>query len=77
MFLLCMPIIAAPLEAVAVLGPSLSSLTLPCILIFRYSGFVLVGIPIYYMTQRSGPSTSDPPLVVGKLPTFSSVVLGG
>ncbi|EPT06173.1 hypothetical protein FOMPIDRAFT_124911 [Fomitopsis schrenkii] len=34
LFLLCMPIIAAPLEAIAVLG------------------FVLVGIPIYYITQR-------------------------
>ncbi|EKM55586.1 uncharacterized protein PHACADRAFT_93389 [Phanerochaete carnosa HHB-10118-sp] len=34
LFLLCMPIIAAPLEAMAVLG------------------FVLVGIPIYYLTQR-------------------------
>ncbi|THH16345.1 hypothetical protein EW146_g4269 [Bondarzewia mesenterica] len=34
LFLLCMPIIAAPLEAMAVLG------------------FVLVGIPVYYITQR-------------------------
>ncbi|KAI0079920.1 L-methionine transporter [Panus rudis PR-1116 ss-1] len=34
-FLLCMPIIAAPLEAIAVLG------------------FVLVGIPIYYLTQTA------------------------
>ncbi|KAI0780842.1 L-methionine transporter [Trametes elegans] len=34
-FLLCMPIIAAPLEAIAVLG------------------FVLVGIPLYYITHRS------------------------
>ncbi|KZT67743.1 amino acid transporter [Daedalea quercina L-15889] len=33
LFLLCMPIIAAPLEAIAVLG------------------FVLVGIPVYYITQ--------------------------
>ncbi|KAH9926198.1 amino acid permease-domain-containing protein [Fomitopsis serialis] len=35
LFLLCMPIIAAPLEAIAVLG------------------FVLVGIPMYYITQQS------------------------
>ncbi|KAH9946044.1 L-methionine transporter [Epithele typhae] len=35
LFLLCMPIIAAPLEAMAVLG------------------FVLVGVPIYYITQRN------------------------
>ncbi|OBZ75150.1 b(0,+)-type amino acid transporter 1 [Grifola frondosa] len=35
LFLLCMPIIAAPLEAIAVLG------------------FVLVGIPVYYITQRN------------------------
>jgi len=34
LFLLCMPIIAAPLEALAVLG------------------FVLAGIPMYYITQR-------------------------
>ncbi|KAI0054111.1 L-methionine transporter [Auriscalpium vulgare] len=35
LFLLCMPIIAAPLEALAVLA-----------------GFVLTGIPMYYITQR-------------------------
>ncbi|RDX56676.1 L-methionine transporter [Lentinus brumalis] len=34
LFLLCMPIIAAPLEAMAVLG------------------FVLAGVPVYYLTQR-------------------------
>ncbi|KLO13529.1 L-methionine transporter [Schizopora paradoxa] len=34
LFLLCMPVIAAPLQALAVLG------------------FVLVGIPIYYLTRR-------------------------
>jgi len=34
-FLLCMPIIAAPLEAVSVLG------------------FVLAGVPIYYLTNRA------------------------
>jgi len=33
LFLLCMPIIAAPLEALAVLG------------------FILAGVPVYYMTQ--------------------------
>ncbi|KAF8077916.1 L-methionine transporter [Lyophyllum atratum] len=35
LFLLCMPIIAAPMEAVAVLG------------------FVLAGIPVFYLTRRS------------------------
>ncbi|GBE82155.1 hypothetical protein SCP_0405350 [Sparassis crispa] len=35
LFLLCMPVIAAPLEAMAVVG------------------FVLVGIPIYYITRRN------------------------
>ncbi|PCH38054.1 L-methionine transporter [Wolfiporia cocos MD-104 SS10] len=40
LFLLCMPVIAAPLEAMAVLG------------------FVLVGIPIYYITQRRSAPTS-------------------
>ncbi|KAH9952230.1 L-methionine transporter [Amylocystis lapponica] len=35
LFLLCMPVIAAPLEAMAVLG------------------FVLVGIPVYYITRRN------------------------
>ncbi|KAI0721009.1 L-methionine transporter [Cerioporus squamosus] len=41
LFLLCMPVIAAPLEAMAVLG------------------FVLAGIPVYYITQR--PYTSEGP----------------
>ncbi|PSR74133.1 hypothetical protein PHLCEN_2v10089 [Hermanssonia centrifuga] len=30
----------------------------------QFSGFVLVGIPIYYMTQRSG--STDTPLIVGE-----------
>ncbi|KAI0093863.1 L-methionine transporter [Irpex rosettiformis] len=47
LFLLFMPIIAAPLEAMAVLG------------------FVLVGIPVYYLTQRRGPR-DDTPVVIGK-----------
>jgi len=38
LFLLCMPVLAAPLEAVAVLG------------------FVLAGVPVYYLTQRRGVS---------------------
>jgi len=41
LFLLCMPVIAAPLEALAALG------------------FILAGIPVYYITQRNeGPPTS-------------------
>lgn len=40
LFLLCMPIIAAPLEAMAVLG------------------FVLAGIPVYYITQRGSATSS-------------------
>lgn len=45
LFLLLMPIIAAPLEAIAVLG------------------FVLAGIPVYYLTQRN--EEGDPPVIVG------------
>ncbi|KZT09448.1 amino acid transporter [Laetiporus sulphureus 93-53] len=40
-FLLCMPVIAAPLEAMAILG------------------FVLVGIPVYYLTQRRRNASSS------------------
>ncbi|KAJ7774570.1 amino acid permease-domain-containing protein [Mycena maculata] len=46
LFLLCMPIIAAPLPAVAVLG------------------FVLAGIPVYYITHRS---ERELPRVFGQL----------
>ncbi|KAG2753221.1 L-methionine transporter [Suillus brevipes Sb2] len=42
LFLLCMPIIAAPLEAVAVLG------------------FVLAGIPVYYLTNPNRDQASLP-----------------
>lgn len=51
-FLLCMPIIAAPLEAMAVLG----SLSLVCILeqvLIVFAGFVLAGVPLYYITHRN------------------------
>ena len=46
-----MPIIAAPLEAMAVLGEYISYLSLAA----RndlWIGFVLAGIPVYYITQR-------------------------
>jgi len=41
LFLLCMPILAAPLEAMAALG------------------FILAGIPVYYLTQTSAELRSD------------------
>ncbi|KZP19453.1 L-methionine transporter [Athelia psychrophila] len=44
LFLICMPVLAAPLEAIAALG------------------FVLAGIPVYYMTSRSD-TKSTPPLI--------------
>jgi len=44
LFLLCMPIIAAPLQAVAALG------------------FVLAGIPVYYLTNRN--ENAPTPLVI-------------
>lgn len=67
-----MPIIAAPLEAMAVLG-ELFSLVVghrgvlrlrQKISNVRVLGFVLVGIPIYYMTQRH--EDTDSPRIVGE-----------
>ncbi|KAJ7582671.1 amino acid permease-domain-containing protein [Mycena floridula] len=55
LFLLCMPIFAAPLEAMAVLG------------------FVLAGIPVFYMTRRS---EQDRPLVVRWFSSLISRVRG-
>ena len=46
-----MPIIAAPLEAMAVLGKSMSYPSLAARTDLR-TGFVLAGIPVYYITQR-------------------------
>ena len=46
-----MPIIAAPLEAMAVLGEYMSYLSLAARTDLRI-GFVLAGIPVYYITQR-------------------------
>lgn len=45
LFLLCMPIIAAPVEAIAVLG------------------FILAGIPVYYLTQQCDESTHAASLI--------------
>ena len=55
LFLLCMPIIAAPLEAMAVLGasPAHPSIDPRRPLIACYLAFVLAGIPVYYITQRN------------------------
>ncbi|KAI0818760.1 amino acid permease-domain-containing protein [Irpex lacteus] len=57
LFLLFMPIIAAPLEAMAVLG------------------FVLVGIPVYYLTQRSG-SHHDTPAIISTIQDWFSRIRG-
>ncbi|KAI0331152.1 amino acid transporter [Cubamyces sp. BRFM 1775] len=51
-FLLCMPIIAAPLEAIAVLGMQFDSQCTARINIHP-TGFVLAGIPLYYITHRN------------------------
>ncbi|KAK7693404.1 hypothetical protein QCA50_002972 [Cerrena zonata] len=56
LFLLCMPIIAAPLEALAVLG------------------FVLVGIPIYYITQTA--EGEDRPLIFNAIASLISRIRG-
>ena len=61
-----MPIIAAPLEAMAVLGPSHAFLPESEADLGAHPGFVLIGIPIYYITQRSGPGSKDPPLFIGE-----------
>ncbi|KAF7976719.1 hypothetical protein HWV62_5895 [Athelia sp. TMB] len=47
LFLICMPVIAAPLEALAALG------------------FVLVGIPIYYLTSQNDAKSTPP--FIGRL----------
>lgn len=68
-----MPIIAAPLEAMAVLGelfPLLIRINRGAFELHeKFSnahalGFVLVGIPVYYMTQRH--EDTDSPLIVGE-----------
>lgn len=71
-----MPIIAAPLEAVAVVGTltgiiGFSLLTLICPHLF--AGFVLVGIPVYYMTQRVGPREDTPLIVCEYIYTYAGV----
>ncbi|KAL4253190.1 Cellular Amino Acid Transporter [Abortiporus biennis] len=55
-FLLCMPIIAAPLEAIAVLG------------------FVLVGIPVYYLTQKG--EHDDSPRIITFFSSLMSRISG-
>ncbi|KAF9454520.1 amino acid transporter [Macrolepiota fuliginosa MF-IS2] len=54
LFLLCMPVIAAPLEAMAVCG------------------FVLAGIPVYYITQRN----EERPRVISWVKTMVSRIRG-
>ena len=46
-----MPIIAAPLEAMAVLGEFIYYISLAA-RSDLWIGFVLAGIPVYYITQR-------------------------
>lgn len=46
-----MPITAAPLEAFAVLG-TIDVWAVNSVRLIGSTGFVLVGIPIYYITQR-------------------------
>jgi hypothetical protein len=51
-----MPIIAAPLEALAVLGALKNTLkSTGCAEQYNTPGFVLAGIPMYYITQHDSP----------------------
>lgn len=48
-----MPIIAAPLEAVAVLGADYLILSREVVTqLVSFTGFVLAGVPVYYLTHR-------------------------
>lgn len=51
LFLLLMPIIAAPLEALAVLGEFFALIDCQIDQSFAI-GFVLAGVPVYYLTRR-------------------------
>ena len=62
LFLLCMPILAAPLQSLGVIGtrnvspsPETTQKLTPVL------GFVLLGIPMYYITQKN----EDMPRVFG------------
>lgn len=62
LFLLCMPILAAPLQSLGVIGTwsvLLSSVTARKLT--PLSGFVLLGIPVYYITRKE----EDMPPVFG------------
>lgn len=63
LFLLCMPILAAPLQSLGVIGtrdvspsPAITRRLTPLL------GFVLLGIPVYYITQKN----EDTPRVFGE-----------
>ncbi|KAG6909687.1 hypothetical protein DXG01_015888 [Tephrocybe rancida] len=54
LFLLIMPVIAAPVEAIAVLGTyAFSKLILDLLVFTNTQGFVMAGIPVFYLTRRS------------------------
>lgn len=54
-----MPVIAAPLEALAALG-EFTRTTMACLLTIACVGFVLVGIPIYYLTSQNDAKSTPP-----------------
>ena len=63
LFLLCMPILAAPLQSLGVIG-TLGVLPSPITarMLNPLLGFVLLGVPVYYITQRN----DDMPRIFGK-----------
>lgn len=66
LFLLYMPVVAAPIQALAVLGKSPLALLEHVAVINGVftAGFVLTGIPMYYVTQR--PTSLPFPSCLGK-----------
>lgn len=62
LFLLCMPILAAPLQSLGVIGiRNVSPSTAITWKLMPLPGFVLLGVPAYYITQKN----EDVPMVFG------------
>jgi hypothetical protein len=60
LFLLSMPVLAAPLEALAALGKQ--GFQAPCpplTLMLCFIGFILAGVPIYFLTQSEYANRPD------------------
>ena len=66
-----MPVLAAPLQSLGIIGTATIRFLVPVRTLTLPAGFVLLGVPVYYATQKN----EDMPRVFGACGNFVGLIL--